>query len=588
MVPALLELLEECSDTSSMEALLRMPARFRVVPVGENRYLPVPPERLRSVLQVLLELYRGEGLADGALCFPGSRAGTVAKLELALDGAANLLWGGDTDLCKRGRALRGTPKPKPTPEGNGVQATLRPYQQEGLDWLQHLVDMDVGGVLADDMGLGKTLQTISHLSTEKASGRMTLPSLIIMPTSLVGNWQREFKKFAPHLKIVTLHGAKREARRHEVATADVVLTTYPLVVRDLERWRDTEFHLLILDEAQAIKNPRSQANKAVNALSANHRLCISGTPVENNLEELWSLFDFVMPGFLGAAERFRTQFRLPIERDGNAQKLEALRSAVAPFILRRMKEHVAKDLPPKTELIRPVEITGDQRELYESIRAAAHSEVRTAIRKKGIPGSTITILDALMKLRQVCCDPRLVSVTSARAVQTSAKFELFRELMKSSLEQGRRVLVFSQFTRMLALLSEGLTGMGVPHLSLTGSTMDRGQVVDAFEARKADVFLISLKAGGTGLNLTSADTVIHYDPWWNAAAQSQATDRAYRIGQTKPVFVYNLIVSGSVEERMLRLQQKKQQLAATLLGTGGTPAKLTEGDLEDLFAPLAE
>ncbi len=588
LVPALLDLLEECSDASSLEALMRTPARFRVVPVGENRYLPVPPERLRSVLQVLLELYRGEESADGTLAFPGSRAGTVAKLDLALDGAAELLWGGDTDVRKRGRAIGKAKESKPGTSATGLNATLRPYQQEGLDWLQHLVDCDVGGVLADDMGLGKTLQTIAHLTTERASGRMSEPAMILMPTSLIGNWQREFKKFAPHLKLCVLHGPKREARRSEVAGSDVVLTTYPLLLRDLEHFREREFHLLILDEAQAIKNPRSQINKAVGALSARHRLCISGTPVENNLEELWSLFDFLMPGFLGDADRFRTKFRYPIERDGNAQKLEALRSAVAPFILRRMKEHVAKDLPPKTELVRPVELAGDQRELYESIRAAAHSEVRTVIRKKGIPGSTIAILDALMKLRQVCCDPRLVTTPSARTVQGSAKFNLFFELLGTQLEQGRRVLVFSQFTRMLALLGNGLKARGIRYVELTGSTMDRQKVCDQFEGREADVFLISLKAGGTGLNLTSADTVVHYDPWWNAAAQSQATDRAYRIGQTRPVFVYNLIVAGSVEERMLRLQQKKQQLAATLLGSGGVPSRLTEGDLEDLFAPLAD
>jgi superfamily II DNA or RNA helicase len=589
LVPALLELLEDCSDASSLEALLRMPARFRVVPVGENRYLPVPPERLRSVLQVLLELYRGEELVGGAIGFPGARAASVAKLDEALEGAAALLWGGDTDVRKRGRALgkKGTSATAGT-EPTGLNATLRPYQQEGLDWLQHLVECDVGGVLADDMGLGKTLQTIAHLSAEKASGRMSSPNLVLMPTSLIGNWQRELKKFAPHLKVCVLHGSKRDARRSELPGADVVLTTYPLVLRDLDHFRDTEFHLLILDEAQAIKNPRSQINKAVGALAARHRLCLSGTPVENNLEELWSLFDFLMPGFLGDADRFRTAFRHPIEREGNAQKLEALRNAVAPFILRRMKETVARDLPPKTELVRPVELGGDQRELYESIRAAAHSEVRSAIKKKGIPGSTIAILDALMKLRQVCCDPRLVSTPSARAVNSSAKFDLFFELMTTQLEQGRRVLVFSQFTRMLTLLSNGLKERKIGTLELTGSTQDRQKVVDQFEARQADVFLISLKAGGTGLNLTSADTVIHYDPWWNAAAQSQATDRAYRIGQKRPVFVYNLIVAGSVEERMLRLQQKKQQLAATLLGSAGVPSRLTENDLDDLFAPLAD
>ncbi len=588
LVPPLLELLEECAEITNLDALLRMSGRFRVIPVGENRYLPVPPERLRSVLQVLLELYRGEQLPNGVLGFPGSRAAAVAKLDTALGGAACVFWGGDTDVCNRGRALnRGVPV-SGVRANTGLKARLRPYQQEGVDWLQHLLECDVGGVLADDMGLGKTLQTIALLWAEKVSGRMNGPSLVLMPTSLISNWARELKKFAPQLEVLVLHGSKRDARRAAVPGADVVLTTYPLLLRDLEHFRDRSFHLLILDEAQAIKNPRSQINKAVSALSARHRLCLSGTPVENNLEELWSLFEFLMPGFLGSAERFRTAFRTPIERDGNMQKLASLRTAVAPFILRRMKETVARDLPPKTELVRPVELAGDQRELYESIRAAAHSEVRMAIKKKGIPGSAIAILDALMKLRQVCCDPRLVAVPSARSVQSSAKFALFFELLSTQLEQGRRVLVFSQFTRMLALLSLGLKERKLAHVDLTGSTLDRQKVVDDFEAGKADVFLISLKAGGTGLNLTSADTVIHYDPWWNAAAQAQATDRAYRIGQTRPVFVYNLIVAGSVEERMLRLQQKKQQLAASLLGSGGVPSRLTEGDLEDLFAPLAD
>jgi SNF2 family DNA or RNA helicase len=315
-------------------------------------------------------------------------------------------------------------------------------------------------------------------------------------------------------------------------------------------------------------------------------LCLSGTPIENNLEELWSLFDFLMPGFLGDAERFRSHFRFPIERAGNTVRLEALRAAVTPFILRRMKESVARELPPKTEIVRPVELDDEQRELYESIRVAAHGDVRRAIRNKGVTGSTIAILDALMKLRQVCCDPRLVNVPSARRVRSSKKLELFFELLRTELAQGRRVLVFSQFTRMLDLIALGLEERGTPFVELTGSTTDRQRVVDRFERREVDVFLISLKAGGTGLNLTSADTVIHYDPWWNGASQAQATDRAYRIGQTRPVFVHNLIVAGSVEERMLRLQQRKAELARSLLGLNGAPSALSERDLDDLFAPL--
>jgi superfamily II DNA or RNA helicase len=586
MLPAMLELLDGCADGETLEALLKQPARFRVVPVGKNKYLPVPPERLRSLMQVLLEMYRGEKLEDGTLRFPRSRSSSVAKLDEALGGAAKLLWSGITSVVERARELHHPPRPKPLPMG--LQAKLRPYQEQGVEWLGQLIEHEAGGVLADDMGLGKTLQTIAHLTRERESGRQVGPTLVVMPTSLIGNWQRELAKFSPSLKVCVLHGPKREARRHEVAGADVVLTTYPLLVRDIESFESQSFYMVVLDEAQAIKNPRSLASRTVKKLNAKHRMCLSGTPVENNLEELWALFDFLMPGFLGEAERFRSHFRIPIERAGNQQRLDALRDAVSPFILRRMKESVAKDLPPKTEIVRPVELGEDQRELYESIRVAAHGDVRRAIRQKGVTASTIAILDALMKLRQVCCDPRLVTVPSARKVKSSAKYELFFELVTQQLAQGRRVLVFSQFTRMLDLLAEGLRERTIPFVDLTGATLDRQKQVDRFERREIDVFLISLKAGGTGLNLTSADTVIHYDPWWNGASQAQATDRAYRIGQTRPVFVYNLIVAGSVEERMLRLQQRKSQLAQSLLGLADAPTALSECDLDDLFAPLAD
>jgi hypothetical protein len=586
LLPALLGLLEDCPDAESLEALLELPARLRVVPVGENRYLPIPPDRLRAVMQVLLELYRGDRLEDGTLRFPRTLAASVAKLDTALGDASRLLWAGMTHAIERARALSAPGPLGPPPLG--LLAKLRPYQEVGVEWLAALARHDAGGVLADDMGLGKTLQTIAHLVRERDAGRADRPSLIVCPTSLVGNWQRELGKFAPGLSVVVLHGPRRDSRFEEAARADVVLTTYPILVKDLESLKKQGYYLVILDEAQAIKNPRALAGQAVRQLSARHRLCLSGTPVENNLEELWSLFDFLMPGFLGDAQRFRTHFRIPIERAGNQLRLEALRNAVSPFILRRMKEHVARDLPPKTEIVRPVELSDDQRELYESIRVAAHGDVRRAIREKGVTGSAIAILDALMKLRQACCDPRLVNVPSARRVRGSAKLECFFELLATQLEQGRRVLVFSQFTRMLDLIANGLSERRLSFVELTGKTQDRQRVVDRFEAREVDLFLISLKAGGTGLNLTSADTVIHYDPWWNAASQAQATDRAYRIGQTRPVFVYNLIAAGSVEERMLRLQQRKSELASSLLGFANAPHALSERELDDLFAPLGE
>jgi SNF2 family DNA or RNA helicase len=583
LMPALLDLIHK--SPGDLDALARMSAGRRVIalPVAEGRYVPLPPERVRSLVCVLLELYQGD--EDRlSIRFPAMAAGALAHLDEAVD--EGLLWRGVTDVRDHGAALRAAPARQVAQPPSGLQAELRPYQREGLGWLQRLRELGAGGVLADDMGLGKTLQTIAHLLAEKESGRATRPSLVIAPTSLMGNWRREIRRFAPSLRVVTMHGKKRHANWERLAECDVVLTTYPLLWRDRERLAEESFYLVILDEAQTIKNSRSKAHRAVKALDAEHRLCLTGTPVENSLDELWSLFDVLMPGLLGRAEQFRAWFRNPIERQGSGARLDALRERVAPYILRRLKEDVAPELPPKTEIVRPVELCGAQRDLYESIRVAAHTQVRRAIRQKGLAGSTIAILDALMKLRQVCCDPRLVTVPSARKVHESAKYRLFFELLDKQLGQGRRVLVFSQFTSMLALMAQGMQSAGIAYVKLTGATGDRQAPIDSFERGEADVFLISLKAGGTGLNLTSADTVVHYDPWWNPAAQAQATDRAYRIGQKKPVFVYNLIVAGSVEERMLALQRRKRQLADIILGRGEHGASLSEREVDALFAPL--
>ncbi len=583
LLPGLLDVLNTCSDSESLESLFRTPARFRAIPVDGNRYAVLPPERLRRLLYVLEELYSG---AKGKTDFRESDLPVLQGIEEAFeDEQTKLRWTGSTSAVDKARKLAVDTPPEVRP-ATGLQASLRPYQQEGLNWLQNLVDNNVGGVLADDMGLGKTLQTIAHLATEKERGRMQDPALIIVPKSLVGNWQREMKSSPHFLRVLAVFGSKRQELYPKMARANVVVTTYPVLLRDLERFQAQPFHLVILDEAQAIKNSRSLAHAAVSTIQAQHRLCLTGTPVENNLGELWSLFHFLMPGFLGDSQTFKSRYQTPIEKERNEVRLVQLRHRVAPFILRRMKSTVAKDLPPKTEIVRPVELDGDQRDLYESIRLAAHDEVRQVIRKKGLQGSAIPILDALMKLRQVCCDPRLIASPAARAVKTSSKYEFLMEMLETQLGQGHRILIFSQFTRMLSLIGQGLEQRQWPYIELTGQTQDRQAKCDQFENGKADVFLISLKAGGTGLNLTSADTVIHYDPWWNPAAQAQATDRAYRIGQKRPVFVYNLIIAGSVEERMLRLQQLKRHLADTILGQGGGTHTLSEADIEDLFQPL--
>jgi superfamily II DNA or RNA helicase len=589
ILPTLLDMLDQLGENQALLSLLRVAAARRAISVGPNRYVTVRPERLRALLSAIVEVYRGDGRRRGSFGFGLPQAPSVVRLLRTMEiedaeqvfSAARRAYEVGTRLLEPLDARSASAPAVAVPE-----VTLRPYQWDGVRWLQKLRELEVGGVLADDMGLGKTLQTIVHLGIEKTAGRLDHPCLIVVPTSLVTNWQRELERFLPSASTLVYHGPRRESEQSRLGSAEIVITSYPVLVRDLELLRAIEYSVVVLDEAQAIKNERSQASQAAKLLVARHRLCLSGTPIENNLSELWSLFDFLLPPLLGPSAVFRSHFRRPIEQAGDEIRLAALRSKVAPFILRRMKEEVARDLPPKTVLTRPVELEGSQRDLYESIRLAAHTEVRRAIRQRGIEGSSVAVLDALMKLRQVCCDPRLVNMPAAEAVHRSAKFELFFDLLERQLAAGRRVLVFSQFARMLSLLSEEALRKGIRHLLLTGKTIDRQRRVDAFQKGEVDVFLISLKAGGTGLNLTRADTVIHYDPWWNASAQAQATDRAHRIGQENPVFIYNLIVSGSVEERMMVLQQRKRWLSESLLD--GTAASFLKdrGEVEHLLAPL--
>jgi superfamily II DNA or RNA helicase len=584
LLPALIELIERANGKGFTE-LAQSAKKCLALPVGDGLYLPVPAERARALLRVLAELWEGASGEKGKIEFPQVRSPALLALEEAFiaDGAC-LTVGGDSRAREWAEQLVAPAAPAEPPAG--LQASLRPYQIEGLTWLQNLRARGVGGILADDMGLGKTLQTIAHLLTEKEAGRLERPALIVAPTSLVSNWDREIAKFAPTLRVHVFHGSDRHASWDKSAGADVIITSYPILCRDEELVAKTAYHMVILDEAQTIKNLRSKAHISARTIDAEHRLCLSGTPVENHLGELWALLDFVNPGLLGDEMHFGRFYRVPIEKGRNEERLIALRELVAPYILRRLKRDVAKELPPKTEVMRPIELRGPQRELYESIRVAAHAEVRRLIRKKGMAASTIPILGALTKLRQVCCDPRLVRMGSAGTIRDSAKYDLFFELLEKQLEGGHRVLVFSQFTSMLALLAAGLKERKIVYSELTGATVDRAAAVDKFEGGKAEVFLISLKAGGTGLTLTSADVVIHYDPWWNPAVQAQATDRAYRIGQKKPVMSYHLFAAGSVEERILGLQQSKRHVADAILGNGSAASALSENDVDVLFAPL--
>ena len=465
-----------------------------------------------------------------------------------------------------------------------LQASLRSYQHEGYEWLQFLAHNKLHGILADDMGLGKTMQTLAHILAEKAKGN-SLPNLIIAPTSVVENWQREAAKFAPSLKITILQGHDRHRRFAELSNTDIALTSYALLHRDLERFIHQAFHLLVLDEAQHIKNPSAQVSQAVRQLDARHRLCLSGTPIENHLGELWSLFDFLMPGLLGSAETFRETFRTPIEKGGNQQRADALANKVGPLILRRTKDQVATELPPKTEIPHLIELGTDEKDLYETVRSTMDKHVRQALAIRG-QEAQIVFLDALLKLRQICCHPFLIA-DAPSSHTSSAKFDYLTDLLETLKQENRKVLLFSQFTSMLAIIEEYLITQNTSYLKLTGASKNRQELVEQFQAGHAEVFLISLKAGGTGLTLTNADTVIHYDPWWNPAAENQATDRAYRIGQDKPVFVHKLICKGTVEQRIQQMQVKKSSVADSILSSSLSQLKLDDDTLANLLAPIA-
>ena len=544
----------------------------------------IPAQRIKPLARTLIDLFDGPS-ANDTLRLPRADAARLAALAELPDWTLHGTHAA-SELARRLQGAGGTHSAEPPP---GLALTLRPYQLDGLGWLQYLRENDLGGILADDMGLGKTAQTLAHLLVEKDAGRLTQPSLIVMPTSLIFNWKREAERFAPGLAVLSLHGPKRAKRFAAIPQHDVCLTTYPLLWRDQEALAAHDYHLLILDEAQTIKNAASQAAQAVRQFRAAHRLCLTGTPLENHLGELWALFDFLMPGFLGDAKHFSSTWRTPIEKQGNTLRRALLARRIKPFMLRRKKDEVAKELPEKTVIVRSVELAGSQRDLYETVRSAMDARVREEIAAKGFARSQIVILDALLKLRQVCCDPRLVKIDAAKKVKEGAKIELLMDMLPEMVDEGRRILLFSQFTSMLDLIADELAKRKIDFVTLTGSTADRETPIGRFQDGDVPVFLISLKAGGTGLNLTAADTVIHYDPWWNPAVENQATDRAHRLGQSKKVFVYKLVVAGSIEEKILALQDKKADLAAGILSEDHQGSvKFSDDDLAALLEPIAD
>ncbi|MDP5009293.1 MAG: SNF2-related protein, partial [Glaciimonas sp.] len=508
------------------ELLMRLDSGVRVA---------LPWGRIKPILNTLGELYFTDKLNGDAVRLSALDAARLAELE----GSAHMRWMGGERLRQIGHKLNTFGGVQAITMPDGLQATLRDYQMEGVAWMQFLREYDFAGILADDMGLGKTVQTLTHILIEKNAGRLTAPALVVAPTSLMVNWKDEAEKFAPSLKVLVLQGKQRIEHFVHIAEYDVVLTTYALLPRDEEKLREHAFHLLILDEAHYIKNARSKAAQSASLIKANHRLCLTGTPLENHLGELWSQFHFLLPGLLGDEKTFNRDFRQPIEKHGDEARRALLVRRIKPFLLRRTKDKVASELPPKTEMVRTVELVGAQRDLYETVRLAMDKKVRTAIASKGVARSHIIILEALLKLRQACCDPRLVKMSAVAAKAAgikatvkhapSAKLQELMEMVQELREEDRRILIFSQFTSMLELIAQELTAAKIGYTMLTGDTQDRASVVRAFQQGEVPIFLISLKAGGVGLNLTTADTVIHYDPWWNPAAENQATDRAWRI-----------------------------------------------------------
>lgn len=468
---------------------------------------------------------------------------------------------------------------------NSIQAELRGYQMKGFSWLWFMYKYGLNGILADDMGLGKTLQALTLLQKAKdVDGPM--PTLVICPTSVVFNWESEIQKFAPELTCLKLSGVERKSLFKEIQNHDIVITSYALVRRDIEKLKKINFRYVILDESQNIKNSLSQTAQAVKRLDSQHKLALSGTPIENKLEELWSVFDFLMPGFMFSLGEFNFRYVNPIMERADKTVEKRLKLQIYPFILRRMKRDVAKDLPDKVENIAYCELTPDQREFYMEVLDSTKEELFKSIEQKGLEKSRMSIFSALLRLRQICCHPRLYDKENVKKINHSGKFEHLKGMLEEIISEGHRVLLFSQFVDMLDITKDWLEKEAIPYEYLTGKTKDRQGAVERFNSSTSiPIFLVSLKAGGTGLNLTGADYVIHYDPWWNPAVEDQATDRAYRIGQTKKVFVYRLITKNTVEEKIQKLKQVKRNLVDSVISVDRNITKsLTIADIKEIFS----
>ncbi|MBB4368138.1 superfamily II DNA or RNA helicase [Bradyrhizobium sp. cir1] len=549
------------------------------LPLADGRQLALAADRFLPLVLALHSLHLSGTLADGSNRIRLSQAEVVPLLGLENE---NFVFRGADNLRRLASLLQvhGLTAPELPP---AFRATLRPYQAQGLAWLDLLRESGLGGVLADDMGLGKTIQILALIALEKQRGRLTSPVLVVAPTSLMTNWSAEAQKFAPDLKVLILHGPDRKDRFAAIAEHDLVLTTYPLIARDRDVLLARDWHIAVLDEAQTVKNPDAATTRCLRDIKAAHRFCLTGTPMENHLGELWSIMSFANAGYLGDKAAFSRQWRTPIEKRGDKVRAAALAQRVKPFLLRRTKAEVATELPPKSEILETIVLEGPQRDLYDSIRLSMSRKVRQAIAERGLAKSHIVVLEALLRMRQACCDPALLKLGDG-VERPSAKLECLIEMVSELLSEGRKIIVFSQFTSMLDLIRRRFDADGLRYSVLTGDTKDRKTAIEAFQNGAAELFLVSLKAGGVGLNLTAADTVIIFDPWWNPAVEEQAIDRAYRIGQDKAVFVYRLVAAGTIEEKMDELKARKRALADSLFERDGRIASaLTEDDVKALF-----
>jgi superfamily II DNA or RNA helicase len=562
-------------DRTELERCLREGKKF--VKLSDNSYAPIDADRVQAMLDREVELIAAAGKTGK---IPLSHAGRVQELLAHAENSS--VAAGAKQLFQK---LADIDEIKPTKKPKSLKATLRPYQEQGLSWLRFVHDLGSGGVLADDMGLGKTVQTIALLlSLKQEKKTKPLRALIVAPTSVVTNWVREIERFGPALSTALWHGAGRRDQANELESSNVIITSYALLRRDIDLLKKLELDYAILDEAQNVKNPISATAQAARELNAERRLALTGTPIENRLSEIWSIFEFVSPGLLGPLQRFEEKFARPIDQ-GDSKAAARLRSIIHPFILRRTKNEVAKDLPPKIEVDKIVDLVPDQRAIYLQVLREVRAQVMGEVERVGLAKSQLHILAGLTKLRQAACDPRLLGLPREFSHEDSGKLQAVRELIDEVDSGGHKVLIFSQFVSMLKLIREALDEDKIRYEYLDGSTMDRAERVDRFQTDPTiPVFLISLKAGGSGLNLTAADTVIHFDPWWNPAVEDQASDRAHRIGQKKVVTVYRLVAAGTIEEKILQLKQKKKDLVASVLSEDqGGGKNLTREDLDDLF-----